>query len=214
MNSQAKIMSVVENENISRVAASKAKRILDIAIAVLALLLLGPLFIGLAVAVRLSSPGPVLFKQKRSGLDSVPFEIYKFRSMKVHSENGVVTQARKSDDRVTRVGRFIRRTSLDELPQFINVLRGEMSVVGPRPHALAHDDIFSKTIDSYSRRFVVKPGITGWAQISGFRGETKTDEEMQERVNKDIFYIENWSVFFDLKIIVMTPLKIFHGNNY
>lgn len=149
MNSQAKIIMNDEVVRASKAATSKAKRALDIAVALVALLLLSPVFLVIAVVVKLSSPGPVLFKQQRSGLNGIPFEIYKFRSMKVHSEEGTVTQAKKNDDRITRIGRFIRRTSLDELPQFINVLKGEMSVVGPRPHALAHDEYYAKKIKNY-----------------------------------------------------------------
>lgn len=214
MNSQAKTIPVHENGVVSKSANSKAKRLLDITVAGLALLLLSPLFIILAVAVKLSSPGPVLFKQKRTGLNGVPFEIYKFRSMKVHSENGTVTQARKNDARVTCIGRFIRRTSLDELPQFINVLKGEMSVVGPRPHALEHDKYYGNKIELYSSRFLAKPGITGLAQVSGCRGETKTIKEMEKRISIDVEYINAWCLSLDVYIFFVTPLRVFKGNAY
>ncbi|WP_197469795.1 sugar transferase, partial [Alcanivorax sp. HI0033] len=182
MNLQAKTILVEGGVSLKKAGISRSKRMLDITVAVMALLLLSPVFLVIAISVSLSSSGPVLFKQKRSGLYGAPFEIYKFRSMKVHDENGVVTQAKKNDERVTTVGRFIRRTSLDELPQFINVLKGEMSLVGPRPHALSHDKYYGERIESYNCRFFVKPGITGWAQINGSRGETETLKKMEDRI--------------------------------
>jgi putative colanic acid biosynthesis UDP-glucose lipid carrier transferase len=164
--------------------------------------------------VKLSSKGPVFFKQRRKGLDGNEFEIYKFRSMKVHAEvAGQVTQARRNDPRVTRVGAFLRRTSLDELPQFINVLKGEMSVVGPRPHALAHDDIYKDLVRGYMARYRIKPGITGWAQVNGFRGETDRVEKMRDRVRFDLHYMQHWSFALDLRIVAMTMWKGFAGQN-
>jgi putative colanic acid biosynthesis UDP-glucose lipid carrier transferase len=163
-----------------------------------------------ALLVKLESPGPVLFKQKRNGFDGKPFTIYKFRTMQVHQEpNGQLTQARKHDERFTRIGRFLRRSSLDELPQLVNVLQGRMSLVGPRPHAIEHNEYFSEHIEGYLRRHRVKPGITGWAQVNDLRGETQTIEEMSRRVKHDLYYIEHWSLWFDLRIILTTILKMF-----
>ncbi|WP_454724257.1 MULTISPECIES: undecaprenyl-phosphate glucose phosphotransferase [Cupriavidus] len=166
-----------------------------------------PLLLGIAAAVRLSSPGPALFRQARLGMDGKPFHVYKFRTMVQHRDHGV-TQATRGDARVTRVGAFLRRTSLDELPQFFNVLRGEMSVVGPRPHAIEHNEIYKEVIDRYMLRHRVKPGITGWAQINGLRGQTDTVDKMRRRIEFDIFYIRNWSFRLDLHIILRTAL---HG---
>ena len=189
------------------------KDLFDKVFAAVALILLAPLFIVIAIAIKLSSPGPVFFKQRRLGLNGRPFEMYKFRSMKVHQEQGKVTQATKDDPRITPIGRFLRRTSLDELPQFINVLRGEMSVVGPRPHALQHNEIYKERLEMYMLRHRVKPGITGWAQVNGFRGETDTDEKMAKRVQFDLHYIEHWSFGMDLKIILWTAFKGWTGKN-
>jgi len=190
------------------------KRVFDFLFAAGVLAALAPLFAVIAIAVKCSSPGPVLFRQRRKGLDGNEFEIYKFRSMKVHTEHaGQVTQARRNDPRITRVGAFLRRTSLDELPQFINVLKGEMSVVGPRPHALEHDDIYKNLVRGYMQRYRIKPGITGWAQVNGFRGETDRVEKMRDRVRFDLHYMQNWSFMLDLKIVAMTMWKGFAGQN-
>ncbi len=190
------------------------KRSSDIIFASLILLLISPLMIAVAIAVKLSSPGPVLFKQYRHGANGKPVKIYKFRSMKLHQEdNDKVTQASKGDPRVTRVGAFIRRTSLDELPQFINVLQGRMSVVGPRPHALVHNDYYKELVESYMQRHKVKPGISGLAQVRGFRGETDTLDKMQRRVECDLEYINNWSLWLDVKIIIGTVFKGFMNPN-
>jgi putative colanic acid biosysnthesis UDP-glucose lipid carrier transferase len=190
------------------------KRIFDRVFAAGVLLGMAPLLMVLALAVKLSSPGPVFFKQKRKGIDGHEFEIYKFRSMKVHVETaGHVTQAKKGDKRVTRVGAFLRRTSLDELPQFINVLRGEMSVVGPRPHALEHDNIYKDLVKGYMFRYRIKPGITGWAQVNGFRGETDRIEKMMGRVKLDLYYMQHWTFGLDMKIVAMTLWKGFAGAN-
>jgi Undecaprenyl-phosphate glucose phosphotransferase len=181
------------------------KQIEDKIVASLLAVMLSPLMIGLALAIRLDSPGPVLFRQKRYGFNNEVIVVYKFRSM-YHNrppELGV-PQAKKRDPRVTRVGRILRRTSLDELPQLINVLKGDMSLIGPRPHAVEHNEQYAKLIGGYHGRHKVKPGITGWAQVNGFRGETDTVDKMRMRVEHDIHYIENWSVWFDLKILVMT----------
>jgi putative colanic acid biosynthesis UDP-glucose lipid carrier transferase len=190
------------------------KRVFDRLFAFGALTALAPLMLVIAVMVKLSSPGPVFFRQKRKGIDGNQFEIYKFRSMKVHAETaGKVTQATRRDPRITPVGAFLRRTSLDELPQFINVLRGEMSVVGPRPHALEHDDIYKDLVKGYMHRYRIKPGITGWAQINGYRGETDRIEKMMGRVKLDLYYMQNWTFWLDIKIVVLTFWKGFVGSN-
>jgi len=186
------------------------KAVEDRLLALLILVLISPLMILIAIGVKLSSPGPVLFKQKRHGWDGKPIKVYKFRTMKVHEEkDGQVTQATKGDPRVTRFGAFLRRTSLDELPQFFNVLQGRMSIVGPRPHALAHNEMYKDRVEAYMQRHRVKPGITGWAQVNGWRGETDTLDKMEKRVEYDLYYIENWSLGLDLKIIIMTVFKGF-----
>jgi putative colanic acid biosynthesis UDP-glucose lipid carrier transferase len=190
-----------------------AKELFDKVFALCALIALLPLFIVLAILIKLSSPGPVFFRQPRLGLNGRPFNVYKFRSMKLHEEHGKVTQATQDDPRITPIGRFIRRTSLDELPQFINVLMGDMSVVGPRPHALQHNEFYKDRLEMYMLRHRVKPGITGWAQIHGYRGETDTDDKMAKRVQFDLHYIQNWSFGMDLKIIAWTALKGWTGNN-
>jgi len=190
------------------------KSIEDKVLSFIILMLISPLLLIIAIGIKLSSPGPVLFKQKRHGWDGKVINVYKFRSMKVHEEfNGSVTQAIKKDPRITKLGAFLRRTSLDELPQFYNVLQGRMSIVGPRPHAVAHNEHYKEIVDQYMLRHKVKPGITGWAQVNGWRGETDTLEKMQKRVEFDLFYIENWSLWFDLKIIFLTIFKGFVNKN-
>ncbi|HEY4802259.1 MAG TPA: undecaprenyl-phosphate glucose phosphotransferase [Paraburkholderia sp.] len=190
------------------------KLVFDRVLALTALTLLMPLFAVIAVAIKLNSQGPVFFRQKRKGIDGRTFDIYKFRSMTVHREAaGVVTQASQHDARVTKVGAFLRRTSLDELPQFFNVLLGQMSVVGPRPHALEHDDLYKDLVYGYMHRYRIKPGITGWAQVNGYRGATRTVEKMETRVKFDLFYIHNWSFWFDIKIVLITLVKGFVGRN-
>lgn len=190
------------------------KRLEDIVLGALIGVLILPVCLVLAVVVKLSSPGPVLFKQYRTGINGKRFKVYKFRSMAMHDEpEGQVTQAKRGDERVTRVGAFMRRTSLDELPQFYNVLQGRMSIVGPRPHALAHNEYYRELVESYMRRHKVKPGITGWAQVNGLRGETDTLEKMEQRVEHDLWYIDNWSLGLDLKIIFLTIFKGFSGSN-
>jgi putative colanic acid biosynthesis UDP-glucose lipid carrier transferase len=190
------------------------KLVFDRLFAAAVLLMMLPLFVGIAIMVKASSPGPVLFRQRRKGIDGREFDIFKFRSMKVHAEQpGTITQASRRDPRITPIGAFLRRTSLDELPQFINVLLGEMSVVGPRPHALAHDDLYKDLVDGYMHRYRIRPGITGWAQVNGYRGETTKVEKMEQRVKFDLFYIQNWSFWFDMKIVVITMFKGFVGRN-
>lgn len=190
------------------------KRSEDIVIGALISLLILPVCAAIALAIKFTSPGPVLFKQYREGSNGRHFKVYKFRSMHVHNENdGQVIQAKKNDSRITTIGAFLRRTSLDELPQFFNVLQGRMSIVGPRPHALAHNEQYKELVESYMRRHKVKPGITGWAQVNGLRGETDTLQKMQRRVEYDLWYIDNWSLWLDLKIIVMTIFKGFINKN-
>ena len=187
------------------------KRTFDIVFSLLVLITIYPiLYIVIGILIKMSSPGPVLFKQKRTGLYGQDFKCYKFRTMRVNPQADSL-QAVKDDPRKTRVGDFLRRTNLDEFPQFINVLRGEMSVVGPRPHMLKHTEQYSALIDKYMVRHLVKPGVTGWAQVTGYRGETKNLEQMEGRVKRDVWYIENWSFFLDLKIIVVTVLNMFKG---
>ncbi|MBI1890605.1 MAG: undecaprenyl-phosphate glucose phosphotransferase [Burkholderiales bacterium] len=189
------------------------KEIFDRVFAMVALILLLPLFAVIAILIKTTSPGPVFFKQPRLGLNGKKIGVYKFRSMKVHQEQGVITQATKDDPRLTPIGAFLRRTSLDELPQFINVLIGDMSVVGPRPHALQHNDKYKDLLEMYMLRHRVKPGITGWAQIHGHRGETDTVDKMKKRVQFDLYYIKNWSFLMDLKIILWTTFKGWTGSS-
>lgn len=190
------------------------KAIEDRLLAVLILALLSPLMIAITLGVKLSSPGPILFRQRRSGIGGETITVLKFRSMVVHAEaSGQLTQARHNDPRLTPFGAFLRRTSLDELPQFFNVLTGDMSIVGPRPHALEHNEQYKLLVDRYMARHKIKPGITGWAQINGFRGETDTLEKMKKRVEYDLYYIENWSIWFDLKIIAQTIVRGFLDPN-
>ncbi|WP_206952551.1 undecaprenyl-phosphate glucose phosphotransferase [Trinickia acidisoli] len=190
------------------------KDLFDRLFAAAALLALAPLMFAIAIAVKLSSHGPVFFKQRRKGVDGHVFTIYKFRSMRMHEQKaGVLEQAKRSDPRVTRVGAFLRRTSLDELPQFLNVLRGEMSVVGPRPHAIEHDDLYQQIVQGYIHRYRIKPGITGWAQVNGFRGETERVEKMEQRVAHDLYYLRNWSFRLDMRIILATIFKGLRNTN-
>nr|WP_232453591.1 undecaprenyl-phosphate glucose phosphotransferase [Burkholderia ubonensis] len=191
-----------------------AKFAFDRAFALAVLVPLLPVLAALAVAVKLSSPGPVLFRQRRKGVDGREFDILKFRTMRVHRQQpGVVRQASRNDARITPVGAFLRRTSLDELPQFFNVLFGQMSVVGPRPHAIEHDDFYRRLVDGYMYRYRVRPGITGWAQVNGYRGETRKVEAMATRVKFDLFYMQNWSFWFDIEIILLTIVRGFIGRN-
>jgi putative colanic acid biosynthesis UDP-glucose lipid carrier transferase len=185
------------------------KALEDRLLAALMLVLASPAAVLIAIGVKLSSPGPILFRQYRQGWDGRRIEIYKFRTMYRHHEpDGVVTQATRNDPRVTPFGRFLRRFSLDELPQCFNVLQGRMSIVGPRPHAVEHNNQYRELIDSYMLRHHVKPGITGWAQINGLRGETDTLEKMEKRIEHDLYYIENWSLWLDLKIIALTAVVV------
>jgi putative colanic acid biosynthesis UDP-glucose lipid carrier transferase len=189
------------------------KRCFDLVFSIAVLLTVFPvLYILVGILIKISSEGPILFKQKRTGLYGKIFECYKFRTMRINEEADK-QQAVKDDPRTTKTGSFLRRTNLDEFPQFINVLLGNMSVVGPRPHMLKHTEQYSMLIDKYMVRHLVKPGITGWAQITGYRGETKTLEQMEGRVKRDVWYLENWSFFLDLKIIVVTIINMFKGES-
>lgn len=180
------------------------KRTADILFSLFVLILISPILLIIAAGVKLTSPGPVIFKQRRYGLDGQEILVYKFRSMTVTEDGTKVTQATKNDQRITPLGAFLRKTSLDELPQFINVLQGRMSVVGPRPHAVAHNEEYRKLIKGYMVRHKVKPGITGWAQVNGFRGETDTLEKMEQRVHYDLEYLRNWSPRLDMLIVAKT----------
>lgn len=189
------------------------KRGFDIFGGLVILILIAPLMAAISIAVKSTSKGPAIFRQKRYGLDGKPIEVWKFRTMSV-TENGTdIRQAIKNDSRLTPIGGFLRRTSLDELPQFINVLQGSMSIVGPRPHAVAHNEQYRKVIKGYMLRHKVKPGITGWAQVNGWRGETETLEKMQKRVEFDLHYIRNWNIWLDIKIVFLTIFKGFINKN-
>jgi putative colanic acid biosynthesis UDP-glucose lipid carrier transferase len=191
------------------------KVIMDRLVAAILLLLLSPLLLSVAAAIKFTSKGPVFFKQDRHGWDGAVFKIWKFRSMFLHDEvNGGVEQATKHDARITPIGNFLRRTSIDELPQLVNVLMGEMSLVGPRPHAVAHNDYYDDHIDSYLLRHRIKPGITGLAQVNGCRGETEKMEKMRQRVEYDVAYINNWSLWLDVKILCKTPFTLFSNDIY
>lgn len=187
------------------------KKIEDLVLGALILLLISPIMLIIALAIKLNSHGPVLFKQRRHGLNGEVIKVFKFRTMTTLDDGDVVVQATKDDPRVTSVGKFLRRYSLDELPQFLNVLQGTMSIVGPRPHALAHNEYYRELINGYMQRHKVKPGITGWAQVNGLRGETETLDKMEARVKFDIYYINHWTPGLDLKIIFLTILSTLNG---
>jgi putative colanic acid biosynthesis UDP-glucose lipid carrier transferase len=189
------------------------KRASDILLAIAILIMLVPILAVIAIGVKLSSPGPIIFKQRRYGLNGEEIIVYKFRSMAVCEDGAVVVQAQRNDMRVTKFGSFLRRSSLDELPQFFNVLQGRMSIVGPRPHAVAHNELYRKLIKGYMLRHKVKPGITGWAQVNGYRGETDTLEKMQSRIEFDLDYLRNWSMPLDLWIIVRTVKEVLKRDN-
>lgn len=189
------------------------KRIEDIVLGLFGLMLASPVMLIVAVCIKCSSKGPILFAQLRYGIDGRSIKVYKFRSMYVHAEQGKVTQASKGDTRITPVGRFLRKSSLDELPQFWNVLQGRMSLVGPRPHAVEHNEYYKDLVSKYMLRHAVKPGITGWAQVNGYRGETETLDKMAKRVEYDLTYIESWSLWLDLKILFLTVFRGFFNKN-
>ncbi|WGL18235.1 undecaprenyl-phosphate glucose phosphotransferase [Microbulbifer bruguierae] len=189
------------------------KRLEDLVVASLALILLSPLMLLIALTVKLSSPGPVLFKQRRYGLNGLTIDVWKFRTMFCTEDGPEIRQACRNDARITPLGRFLRCTSLDELPQLFNVLSGSMSIVGPRPHAVAHNEQYRSIVSGYMLRHKVKPGITGWAQINGWRGETDTLDKMHKRIEHDLDYIRNWSLHLDIYILCMTIVRGFSGKN-
>ncbi|MDE2389139.1 MAG: undecaprenyl-phosphate glucose phosphotransferase [Betaproteobacteria bacterium] len=189
------------------------KSVSDFVLAVLIIILLSPLMACIALAVKLTSPGPVIFKQRRYGLNGEEIIVYKFRSMTVTEDGANVQQAKQNDQRLTKIGGFLRRTSLDELPQFFNVLEGKMSIVGPRPHAVAHNELYRKLIKGYMLRHMAKPGITGWAQVNGWRGETEVLEKMKARIEHDLYYLKNWSIWLDLWIILKTVWIVLRKDN-
>lgn len=189
------------------------KKLSDMALALIILILISPLLAGIALAIKMTSPGPVIFRQRRYGLDGKEIIVYKFRSMIVAEDGDKVTQATRNDSRITPLGSFLRRTSLDELPQFINVLQGRMSIVGPRPHAVAHNEQYRKLIRGYMLRHKVRPGITGLAQVNGFRGETETLDKMAARIEMDLEYLRNWSLRLDLQIIAKTISMVVSDKN-
>lgn len=201
------------NQPVTAGAGGLFKDLFDKLFAAAVLLCLAPLFVVLALAIKMSSPGPVFFCQPRLGLNGKKFKVYKFRSMRLHADGPQLLQATQDDPRVTAIGAFLRRTSLDELPQFINVLKGDMSVVGPRPHALQHNEMYQQLLEQYMLRHRVKPGITGWAQIHGYRGETDTVDKMAMRVQFDLHYIRNWSLWMDMRIIAWTAVRGWTGKN-
>lgn len=191
-----------------------AKELLDRVLAVGILVLILPVMLLIALAIKLESPGPVIFRQVRHGRDGRPFTVYKFRTMRREAANvSAAQQATRDDPRITALGRLLRRTSLDELPQFLNVLQGNMSIVGPRPHPVELNELYRDRIERYMWRQEVKPGITGWAQINGFRGETDTLDKMRKRIEFDLYYIDHWSLWFDIKIILITVVRGFTDRN-
>ncbi|WP_173931413.1 undecaprenyl-phosphate glucose phosphotransferase [Chelativorans sp. Marseille-P2723] len=196
---------------------SVAKRAFDIVFSLLGIVLFAPIMIVTAIAIKLDSKGPIIFKQIRHGFNNEEIEVYKFRSMYADKSDPTARKAVTRDDpRVTRIGRFIRKTSIDELPQFFNALFGSLSLVGPRPHAVAaeaHNRLFDEVVDGYFARHRVKPGVTGWAQINGWRGELDTEEKIRKRIEYDLYYIENWSLWFDLKILLLTPIRLLDTRN-
>ena len=188
-----------------------AKRMMDLVLSTLGLILLAPLFLLVAVVIRLDSKGPVFFKQRRYGLEGEVIEVLKFRTMTVAEDGAEVKQAKKDDDRITRVGKILRKTSLDEIPQLIHVVGGSMSLVGPRPHAVAHNELYRKKISGYMLRHKVKPGLTGWAQVNGWRGETDELWKMERRIEHDLEYIRRWGLLFDLQIVFLTVWGVLFG---
>jgi putative colanic acid biosynthesis UDP-glucose lipid carrier transferase len=204
---------LVSNE--SQVARSLMKKLLDVTVATTALIFLLPALLTIALMIKLDSPGPVFFRQRRTGLNSKVFHIYKFRSMTVAEDGDKVVQAKVGDQRVTRIGKILRRTSLDEIPQLINIVLGDMSLVGPRPHAMSHDAEFAAVVSNYGSRFHARPGLTGLAQVNGYRGEIITREDLEKRIELDIAYIQNWSIGKDILIVLKTvPCLFGHKNAY
>jgi len=201
------VISVCETPFTGRNGVSK--RFFDVTLSIFILFLITPILLGFAIAIKLTSRGPIIFRQRRYGLDGKQILVYKFRSMTVTEDGANVQQATKNDNRITPLGAFMRKTSVDELPQFVNVLQGRMSIVGPRPHAVAHNEMYRKQIKGYMVRHKVRPGITGWAQVNGYRGETDTLEKMEGRIRYDLAYLRNWSVALDFYIIYRTIVQVF-----
>ena len=204
----------IQNEGGLNAFEYQSKRVLDILVSCAAVIISCPVFLIAAIAIKLDSPGPIIFRQRRRGFNAQEFVIFKFRTMTVLEDGPIVTQACQNDLRVTRIGKYLRRSSFDELPQLFNVLRGDMSLVGPRPHALAHDDHYRVHIADYACRHYVKPGITGWAQVHGLRGETASLEQMANRVKLDLWYINNSSPGLDLNILLRTCLEVLRDRAY
>jgi len=205
----------ITNTPATNLTLRATKRFEDLVLSLFIVTLILPLLILISIAIKLGSNGPIIFKQKRYGLDGKEFTMYKFRSMTSLDDGNLIIQATKNDDRVTKIGSLLRRLSLDELPQFFNVIKGDMSIVGPRPHAVAHNEEYKKLIPKYMQRHLMKPGITGWAQINGLRGETRNIQQMKNRIDFDLHYINTWSLWFDIKIILLTIFKGFaHKNAY
>lgn len=196
-----------------KVALDWRKRALDVAASLLLLALFAPLLLLAALLIKLESPGPALFRQTRGGLGGARFQILKLRTMHCREDGPELTQAQRGDSRVTRLGRLLRATSIDELPQLLNVLRGDMSMIGPRPHAAAHDDYYGARIPDYHVRYLTRPGLTGWAQVKGLRGGTQTVEAMRRRVEADIDYIQTWSILKDAKIVMLTIPSLLVAEN-
>ncbi|MDQ6763103.1 MAG: undecaprenyl-phosphate glucose phosphotransferase [Bacteroidota bacterium] len=203
----------LRSEPLDDVGNRLKKRILDVIVSSLVIIFILSWMIPiLGLLIFIGSRGPIFFSQKRTGKNNTAFNCLKFRSMQSNNKDSDVKQATKGDVRITRIGKFIRKTSLDEFPQFLNVFKGEMSVVGPRPHMLKHTDDYSKTVNQYMIRQFLKPGITGWAQIHGFRGEIKSPEQIESRVNKDLWYLENWTLWLDIQIMFLTIYQIIRGD--
>jgi len=215
-SARQKVLSIEIQRAPLRASSLAVKRAADLGLGLIALILLSPILLVAAVAIKLDGPGPIIFRQHRRGFNGQHFLMLKFRSMRVqeNGENGAtVIQARRNDTRVTRVGAFLRATSIDELPQLVNVLRGDMSLIGPRPHAIAHDNYFEKVLEDYAFRHHVKPGMTGWAQVNGLRGATPTVDLIAKRVKMDLWYINNWSFWLDLQIIIKTVFEVLRKRN-
>lgn len=207
------IIALFAGDTLQRLALA-VKRALDLIISIPIIVFCVPLFLIVAMAIKLESPGPVIFRQRRTGFNGEEFIIFKFRTMTVLEDGPVVTQACRNDHRVTFIGKLLRRSSLDELPQLFNVLSGDMSLVGPRPHAVAHDEHYRVHIADYAYRHYAKPGITGWAQVNGLRGETASVEQMADRVKFDRWYINNWSLGLDLNILLRTCFEVLRDCAY
>ena len=202
-----------ENLRINLITCKILKRVEDLVVSTIILILISPILMLIAISIKTTSKGSIIFKQKRGGINNTEIIVYKFRTMSTQDNGSVINQVTKNDTRLTFVGPFLRKSSLDELPQFINVIQGRMSIVGPRPHAVAHNNEYIELIPGYNQRALIKPGITGLAQINGWRGETNTLEKMKRRVDTDLIYIENWSLWLDFKIIFKSILVGFLNKN-